>query len=277
MRVTIAKNGRACSSDGHHKIEPMRHRALLVAAVLLGCAACGPAFTPPVGPGVPAPDAADTWTQATTYCRGAKTYSAMLNLGAAGANVQTTVTSDGRVFIGAIVAGRPRFTLAGTRDAATLVLHDDRRVVRAPAAAIVEAVLGTAIEPAAWMAVLTGCLTPSHDPRDLARVEGYLRVTTSEGQVYLQRQAGVWRVRGGETLGLIVDYEWRESRFPTRVRARSEPGGTVETKLTLETGQLSVNDTVPDALFGPPPGAATAAPMTLEELRDAGLLSRRSR
>jgi hypothetical protein len=106
-------------------------RRSLVALAVCGTA-CAPAFTPPAGPGLPAPDGAAAWEQATASCRTVRTYSAMLHFGAVGANIQTTVTDNGRVRFGAIVAGRPRFTLTGTRAEATLLLHDDRRVVRAP-------------------------------------------------------------------------------------------------------------------------------------------------
>ena len=249
-------------------------RAAVLLVALLS-AACAPAFTPPVGPGVPAPDAAAAWAQATASCRGAKTYSAMLHFGAVGANVQTTVTDDGRVRLGAIVAGRPRFTLAGVRNEATLLLHDDRRVVRAPAAAIVEQLIGTAIGPEDWLAFVSGCVTRSHDIKEAERVGKHLRITTAEGTVYLRQQGGAWQVHGGEVLGLIVDYEFRNSTFPTLLRARSAPGASVETKLTLEAAQFRVNDTVPDELFAPPRAAATASPMTLDELRDTGPLSRR--
>jgi hypothetical protein len=241
----------------------------------LGATACAAAFTPPVGPGEPAPEAAAAWAQATASCRAARTYSAMLHFGAVGANVQTTVTDDGRVRLGAIVAGRPRFTLAGTREEATLLLHDDRRVVRAPAAAIVEQLIGTAIEPREWLAFVTGCVTRSHDMTGAARLGKYLRVTTAEGRVYLRQQGGVWQVHGGEVLGLIVHYEWGGSAFPTVLRARSSPGASVETRLTLEAAQFRVNDTVPAEVFAPPRAAEGAAPMTLEELREAGPLSRR--
>ena len=199
----------------------------------------------------------------------------MLHVGAVGAHVQTTVTEGGQVRLGAIVAGRPRFTLTGSREEATFFLHDDQRVVRAPAAAIVEALIGTAIGPEEWLAFVTGCVTRSHDMSDAARIGKLLRITTADGRVYLRRDGGVWRVRGGEVLGLVVDYEWQSSTFPSVLRARSAPGGPVETRLRLEAAQFRVNDTVPPAAFAPPRGAATAAPMTLDELRDAGLLGRK--
>jgi hypothetical protein len=249
-------------------------RRWIVLVAVLGTA-CAPAFTPPAGPGEPAPDADAAWAQATASCRGARTYSAMLHFGAVGANVQTTVTDDGRVRLGAVVAGRPRFTLTGSRDDATLLLHDDRRVVRAPAAAIVEQLIGTAIGPEEWLAFVTGCVTRSHQIKDAARVGKYLRITTAEGRVYLQQQGGVWRVHGGEVLGLIVHYEWRDSAFPTVLRARSAPGTSVETRLALEAAQFRVNDTVAPELFTPPKAVAGATSMTLEELREAGPLSRR--
>ncbi len=250
-------------------------RQLIVLAVAVSAAACAPAFTPPVGPGEPAPDADAAWAQATASCRGARSYSAMLHFGAVGANVQTTVTDDGRVRLGAVVAGRPRFTLTGSRDDATLLLHDDRRVVRAPAAAIVEQLIGTAIGPEEWLAFVTGCVTRSHDIKEAARVGKYLRIVTAEGRVYLRQQGGAWRVHGGEVLGLIVNYEWRESAFPAVLRARSAPGASVETRLSLEAAQFRVNDTVLAEVFAPPKGAAGATPMTLDELRESGPLRRR--
>ena len=198
----------------------------------------------------------------------------MLHLGTVGANIQTAVTADGQIFLGAIVGGQPRFTLAGARDEATMVLHDDRRVVRAPAGAIVEALIGTAIGPEEWLAFVTGCVTRSHDITESARIGKYLRITTRDGRAYLQRQAGTWRVRGGEVNGLIVDYEWQASSLPAVLRARSAPGGAVKTKISLEAGQFRVNDDVAAALFAPPRAAASASPMTLAELREAGPLGR---
>jgi hypothetical protein len=198
----------------------------------------------------------------------------MLHLGAAGANIQTAVTTDGQIFLGAIVAGQPRFTLAGTRDDATLVLHDDRKVVRAPAGAIVEALIGTAIGPEEWLAFVTGCVTRSHEVTESAHVGKYIRITTRDGRIYLQRVGGTWRVRGGEVLGLIVDYEWQASSLRAMMRARSAPGSSVKTRLSLEAGQFRVNDDVAAALFAPPRAAGAASPMTLAELRDAGPLGR---
>ena len=250
-------------------------RLLAVCGVIASAGCLGTRFVPPVGPALAAPEAADAWAEATATCRGARTYSAMLHLGSVGANLQTSVTSDGQVFLGAIVAGRPRFTLAGTADQATLVLHDDNRVVRAGAGAIVEALIGTAIGPDVWLAFVTGCVTPSHDIQEAARVGKFIRIVTREGRAYLQRSAGVWRVRGGEVNGLIVDYDWRDSRFPIVLAARSADGQPVETSLRLEAAQFEVNRTIDPVAFAPPRAALTARPMTLAELREAGPLNRK--
>ncbi len=239
---------------------------------------CGGAFVPPAGPGEPAPDAATAWDEATRACRGARTYRGTLRLGVVGANLVTSVSADGDVFLGAVVAGRPRFTLWGPRgDQATLLLHDDNRVVRAPAAEIVDALIGAAIGPEEWLAVLTGCVTRSHDMTGAARLGRLLRIDTRDGPVYLTRVGAVWRVRGGEVNGLIIDYTWREHAFPGEIRARSAPDQSRRASIAVEASDFSVNETLPPATFTPTRGAATAAPMTLDELREAGPLRKRNK
>ncbi len=248
-----------------------------VPVMCLLAAGCGGAFVPPAGPGEPAPDAARAWDEATRACRGARTYSGRLHLGVVGANLMTSVTADGDVFLGAVVAGQPRFTLWGRRDQATLLLHDDNRVVRAPAADIVDALIGAAIGPEEWLAMLTGCVTRSHDMTGAARLGKLLRIDTRDGRVYLMRVGGVWRVRGGEVNGLIIDYTWREHAFPGEIRARSAPDRSRRASIAVEASEFSVNQTLPPATFTPARGAAAATPMTLDELREAGPLRKRER
>jgi tetratricopeptide (TPR) repeat protein len=89
-------------------------------------------------------------------CRGARSYTAALRLsGRVGDQriwppiaVDTAVTADQSIYMGATVAGRSLFVLAGSVSRATLWLRQEQRVVTAPPAEIIEAMLGVSLPPA---------------------------------------------------------------------------------------------------------------------------------
>jgi hypothetical protein len=254
------------------------------AIVCLVAGGCGPTiFVPPSGPGTPAPEAAEAWTEATGRCRGVKTYAASLHLAgrvgderipSAGATVAIAAGTGIRLQIVAI--GRPRFTLAGTADRSTFLLHDDQRVVTGRADEIVRTLVGAPIGPDRLLALLTGCTTRAFDIGHAERFGKRIAVTTSDGRVYLERLAGTWRSIAGEVDGLVVQYRRADSAFPSGLRIDSAPGRSPVTSLVVSgIDEIEVNTALRPELFAPPSAATSAKPMTLDELRAAGPLGRK--
>lgn len=248
----------------------------------IAAASCGrPAFVLPSGPGVPAPDASAAWTEATSRCSSAQALSAELRLsGRAGtvriprATVFTGITSDGQIRLEAPAPfGRPGFLLAGTAQNATLVLRDDR-VVEAPAARILDALVGLSFDPASLLTVLTGCGLSRAPIVDAVRYTDLLAVQTDQGRAFLRSVAGHWRVVAVQRDGLLVDYVHDPSRsevWPRELRLTSLPGRNPALTLSVSQDQIEVNVPFPPRAFTVTvPAGATA--MTVEELRSAGPL-----
>lgn len=252
----------------------------------LAASACGhPMFMPPAGPGTPVVDAADSWAAATAGCRGARSYTAALRIsGRAGDQriwpplaVDTAVTADQSIYMGATVAGRSIFVLAGSVDRATLWLRREERVVTAPPAEIIEAMLGVSLPPGRLLAIFTGCLTREATMTAAARYGRTLAIDTPDGRVHLvQRDAG-WQTRAGEAEGFTVEFARETSSFPQKIWIWSVPGREPRATLDITVSDAEVNGRVPAGVFAPPPGAAGAQPMTIEELRSAGPWKDRSR
>ena len=202
-----------------------RARAAVVAGAcviaLVSTACARKMFVPPVGPGVPAADADAAWAEATRDCRAARTFTGDLRLsGRAGGerlwpvSLESAVTSDESIYLGATVAGRSIFALAGTAARAGLWLRSDRRVVTAPPGDIVDALIGVPLEPSRWLAVLTGCVTRNADLEESARYGKLLTVRTRDARVHLARRGPSWRTVAGEAEGFVIEYGWNTGRFP---------------------------------------------------------------
>lgn len=245
----------------------------------LAATACGhPMFAPPSGPGTPVVDAAGSWAAATAGCRGAKSYAAALRMsGRVGDQriwppiaVDTAVTADHSIYMGATVAGRSIFLLAGSVDRATLWLRREQRVVTAPPAEIIEAILGISLPPGRLLAIFTGCLTRDATMTAAARYGRLLTIDTPDGRVHLERRDAGWQTRAGEAEGFIVEFARETSSFPQKIWIRSVPGREPRAALDITVSDVEVNGRVPPAVFEAPAGAAAAQPMTIEELRSAG-------
>lgn len=252
-------------------------------ALALASTACTRAmFVPPVGPGTPVTDAAAAWTEATTACRSARTYTGALRLsGRAGdqrlwpVSLESAVTSDNAVYLSATVAGRSIFVLAGTAQQAGLWLRADRRVVTARPSEIVEAMIGVALEPRRWLAVLSGCVTGEAEVESAERHGKLLTIRTRDARVHLARQGASWRTVAGEADGFVVEFGWGASQFPKEIWIWSAPGRAPASSLHVSVRDSAINTDVPPAIFRLPAGAAAAVPMSLDELRAAGPLRAR--
>jgi hypothetical protein len=240
-----------------------------------GCA--GRRFVLPTGSAVPAPEAASAWDSATRVCRGVQTATATLRLSArAGScripSVRVGLALDGgrAIALTAQAGGTSVFRLAGPADQATLFLRDGPRVVRAPAAEIVDALVGVKLEPARLLALLSGCLTPRPEVVNAVRRDGLLEVTAPDSVAYLEEvDVAGWRVRAGTFDGLQVDYARMGPTAPREIQIRSvASAGGPAISITISELAVDPNVALSPALFDPP-ATEGAAPITLQDLRAA--------
>lgn len=254
---------------------------LLLAAALT--ASCGgrARVKLPTGAGTPFPDFASVYAQATTECRAVKTMSASLSLSGRAGSTKLSARIDAgfaepdrlrlegypRVHFG----GKPFFVLAASGATATLVLARDHRVLRgAPAAAIVEALAGVALDPGELRSVVSGCALaagPATAGRSFAK--GWVAVDAGEATTFLQQQDGRWHIVAARRGRLTIEYSDFTGARPSTVRVWTMPDTSgAPADLTLRVSQVDVNVPLQDAVFtvDVPPDAT---PITLEELRGA--------
>jgi hypothetical protein len=241
-------------------------RAIAVAGLVFVTAACGHAmFVPPAGPGVPADAAAtEAWAEATKTCRDAQSYKADLRVSRL--SIEAAVT-PANIYMGATYSGQSIFMLAGTSAQATLWLRRDNRVVRAPAGDIIEAILGVEVPPDRLLSLLSGCGTRAFDVKSASSYSKLLAVQTPDTRVFLQRAGSVWQTYGVEADGFRVRFFWKAGASPEKIWIGSAPGRDPAASLNVSVRDATINDQIPASIFNAPSGAATAEPMTLEELR----------
>jgi len=255
------------------------------AALLLFSLSCGrPPFVVPGGAGVPAPEAPSAWSEATRHCRDLRTLSSELRLsGRAGsarglrATILIGVTANGEIRLEATAPfGGAVFVLAGEADRATLVTRE-HQVLVAPAADILEALVGLALGPEALLSVLSGCGVDEAPIEQSARHGEMLSVRSAEGRVFLRQGGGAWRVAAVQRGGLLIDYRLDPDEavaWPEQLRLSSVPGEQPEIALSLSQSQVDVDVTFPAEAFTVSLPAAPVA-MTIEDLRAAGPLGER--
>jgi hypothetical protein len=260
---------------------PFIARTLLIGSILcagLAGAGCVRAmFVPPAGPGTPAPEAAAAWDEAIRSCRQAGSYVAALRAtGRVGGgrlfpiSLEAAVTRDDAIYLSATAAGRSLFVLAGERAQATLWLRSDDRAVTAPASDILNAIVDLPISPARLLALLTGCVARSFDIVGSSRRGGFVTIETADAIVHLEQMPGGWRARAGEVEGLVVEFAWDDrATVPEDVWIWTVDQQAPSAALRLGVTDPEVDGVLPAEVFRAPAGAATAQPMTIEELRAA--------
>ena len=241
-----------------------------------GCAAR--LVTLPTDPGSPFPDFAQVHAQLSAPCTGVRTLTAELSLaGRAGSQ-----RLRGRVVAGferpasmrlegVAPFGAPVFILVARGDEATLLLPRDDRVLRgARAEDILGALTGVALPPADLQAILTGCVTAQpRAPAGRVHGNGWASIDLDgNATLYLQRQGAAWQPRAARRAGWQIEYASWQGAFPQAVRLRSELQ-TVDVDVTATVSQLETNTDLDAAAFGVDV-PASAGPMTLDELRNAG-------
>ena len=232
----------------------------------------------PSGPAVPVANAPQLWWSATEACKGAQTFSAEIHVsGHIGAErlrrvtLQGLMTRRGEIRLLAVApAGPPIFVLAGTADRATLTLPRERRVTVAPAADIVNALIGLRLAPVDWLDVLSGCVTAGV-AADGVNIGGVTIVSIQggAGRVRLENSGTAWRVAAGERPDLLVEYREFQGRWPNIATLSSRPGASVNVGLNMTINQIFVNTSGDPRAFTLDV-AADFQPMTLDELRAIG-------
>ena len=257
--------------------------ALLCAAALPACATRG--FVVPVGPGTPALDMVDVWQEATRACRDASVFTATIHLkGRAGPDhgaipgvlLGVALTRNDDIWINAtkfLVFGGV-FTLAGHRDAATLWLTHDNRVVTAPAADIVEALTGLRVTPREFMALMAGCVVADGAPAGGARIGETLVTSIGPARVFLQRAGASWRVVYGTRPDVTVEYTKFSGEWPSKVHVTSPPDAVDPFDLPLDIEDVNVSVTLAPEKFHVNP-RTDAMPMSLAELKASGPLGKK--
>lgn len=299
--------------------KPSRVRRIAVLALagvgaVVG-AACAPAplVTFPAGAVTPTPEAAAIWQATTAACRSAANYSAEIVInGRVGSEklrrvtLQGAMTRDGRIRLLAVAPiGGPIFLLAGRAERATLTLPHDHRVLVAPVADIVNALIGLKFAPADWVDVLSGCVggaqdagaeAPAYTRPAGAEAPAYTRPAGAEAPAYrasggevggdivmslgpqaralLRKSGAEWRVLAGERPEAHVEYRAFLGRWPSDLRLTSSASADVPIDVRMAIGQIFVNTELQDRAFVAEV-PADFMPMTLAELRAIGPLGER--
>lgn len=243
-------------------------------------AACGPRrVNLPTDPGTPLPDFAQIHAQVSSSCAGVRTLTAELGLsGRAGEQ-----SLRGRVIAGferpasmhltgVAPFGAPLFVLVARGGAATLVLPREDRVVKGPPQEILGAMTGVTLAPADLQAVLSGCVIPA--PRATGgrlHANGMASIDLEGGAtLYLRREGDAWRVRAARRNGWQIEYPEWPGAFPQSMRLQSQ-AQPLDVNLTATISQLEANVNLPESAFTVEV-PASAEPLTIEELREAGPL-----
>ena len=253
----------------------------LVSLVALA-AACArpapPAF--PSGPGLPFPEFASAYAQATASCARVNTLTASMALsGKAGrtklrGRVDAGFAAPARVRLeGVAPFGRPVFILTASGDSGTLILpRDDRVLTGAPPAAIVEALAGVALTPDMLRRAVSGCGLSGDEPSGGQRHgDDLAAIAVGSGRAYLRRVGDTWQMAGAARDALTVSYAEYANGRPSTVRLVSETSGRAAADLTLRLSQIE-NNTPLDAKVFEAEVPQGSVPLTLEELRRAGPL-----
>jgi outer membrane lipoprotein-sorting protein len=245
-----------------------------------GCAAHR--FTPPTGPGEPAPEFAQQFEDATKACRDVRSLTADASLSGkvAGQRVrgklQIGLADPNALRLEAIAPfGAPMFILAAQNGSGTLLMPRDKTVLReTPADAIIDAIAGIKLSPDELRAVATGCVSPAPAASGGRRYAGDVTAIELKDQsiAYLKTEQGQPRIVSAKRPGLVVEYQEYANGLPRRIALRSDaPESASELLLTLS--QIELNTQLgPQAFVVDVP--QDAKPITLEDLRKSGPLGR---
>jgi outer membrane lipoprotein-sorting protein len=240
---------------------------------LSSCAAKPPSL--PTGSGVPFPDFAGAYQQATSSCRGVKTTTVSMAMsGKAGTTklrgrVDAGFEAPARARLEGIAPfGKPVFILVADGARGTLVLPREDRVLRdAPPDQIVEALAGVRLGPDALRTAVSGCgLSAGTPSAGQTFANGWAGITLAGGTVFLRKNATAWEVAAAVNGPVTVIYSDYANGRPATIRLRAPSAD-----ITLRLSDVEINTTLDSRTFEVEL-PARAVPLTLEELRRAGPL-----
>jgi outer membrane lipoprotein-sorting protein len=252
---------------------------LIVSCVVAACATPrAPAF--PTTGGIPFPDFAAAYQQATASCAGITTFTASMALsGRAGdtklrGRIDAGFAAPAKARLeGVAPFGRPVFVLTADDSRGTLVLQRDERVLPdAPPDQIVEALAGVALGPAALRRAVSGCGLSSGEPASgQQHANDLASIALADGTAFLRHGDAAWQMAGATRGPLTVAYADYANGRPATIRLRAESGGRLSADLTLRLSQVEINMPLDPKVFQAEI-PQRAVPLTLEELRKAGPL-----
>jgi hypothetical protein len=259
-------------------------RRAAIAVLALSITACAPPRPPslPTGSSTPFPEFATAYRGATATCADVRTITAVLAMsGRAGraklrGHLEAGFAAPASMRIEGIAPfGRPIFVLTAVNEGGTLVLTRDNGVLRdAPAAAIVDALVGVPVGAAEMRSIVNGCGVANDDPPNAGRryANGWAAVEFPDHHVaYLQRAGDRWRLTASTRGALSVFYADFDRERPATIRLRVEDGSQVTADITLRVSQAEVNPALDARVFAADV-PTDAEPLTLDELRRAGPL-----
>lgn len=263
----------------------MTPAAPAVALAALLTASCGASLMKlPPGPGAPAPDARDALAEATVACHNVTTLTAEIAVSGSVAGQRLRVrllaglAQPASVRLEAFAVGQPIFIFVARAHDATLLLQRDNRVLEhGPADAVLEAVTGVPLDPAALGTTLTGCPTVA-DWREAQQWDDDWRmVPDADGAVYLHRAARTapWQLvaathRDPSGTAWRVEYRNVVDGLPRDIRLTSGDRNRFNLRLVLSQVETNVALEAAELLRVRIPASADA--ITLEELKRAGPL-----
>lgn len=262
----------------------MARAAVAFAAAIATSSCAAPLMKLPAGPGTPASDATDVAARALRICQNIKTITAEIGIsGSVGrrrlrARLLTGLAAPASAYLEAPAPfGAPVFIFAATGDDATLLLPRDRRVLEhGQPSAVLEAIAGVPVGPQELRAALTGCAAHRVGAAG-EQVGEQWRVIRGEETLYLYREHATdpWRLVAavhGNGGGWRAEYRDFVNDLPHSVRLISTTAGRFDLRLSLSQVEVDVPLAATTFTVRVPPDTA---PLTLEELRDAGPLAER--
>jgi hypothetical protein len=147
--------------------------------------------------------------------------------------------------------------------------RENRVMLRASAADIVEALVGLKLAPHDLRTLVSGCGFEAGEPADGRQYGDLAAVTVGGATVYVRQEQGQWRVAGATRAPLTVLYSAFVSGRPSTLRLRSS--GPPVADVTVRLSDVNINVTLEPEVFAVEVPAG-AEPLTIDELRRAGPL-----
>jgi hypothetical protein len=273
----------------------LRRAGSAILAALL-TASCGARLMKlPAGPGAPAPDIAQVFTDAATACRGLTSITAEVGVsGSVGgrrlrARLIVGLEAPASARIEAFAFGQQIFIVVARPGDATLLLTRENRILEhGRADEILDAVAGIPLDAPDLRTTLVGCPPQSQSagttPPSEAALSGARQIgddwrVASDGtsELYFRRESrqGPWRLvavvrRDQGRPAWRVEYRSFENNLPRLIRMTSLDSSRFDLRLALS--QVELDAKLPAAAFEvkvPP----SADPITIQELRRSGPLS----